>query len=332
MEPASTRPRFSIAIEVALFLLAAAFAVGFSELHRTRNRVHPPASVELLCDYKAETPYQNRVLVPTLVRAIDASGIAARIGFTRGDSVRWIDAACVIAFFYALRALLAQFLSGRWLPSAWALAGLYALPFLYVLPRAWPYWYPWDLPAVLFTTLGLLWIQQRRWSWYYWVFPFATLNRETTSFLIVAFALTQFGRMKWLPYFEHLAAQAAIWLCIKWLLGMTFEKNPGIGEYYADALKDNLAALREPSTYGSLSLVFGFLWLPLILFAWSIRESFVRRAVLVVPLFFCVTFLLAQFDELRIYGEMLPLVVLALACGVAGWRANRAGAPRPATG
>ena len=54
-----------------------------------------------------------------------------------------------------------------------------------------------------------------------------------------------------------------------------------------------------------------------------IRESFVRRMLWVVPLFFVVSFKFAQFNELRIYGEMLPLVVLGLACSVEGWRAQR---------
>ena len=191
------------------------------------------------------------------------------------------------------------------------------------MPRTWPYWYPWDIPAVLFTTLGILWIREQRWSWYYWIFPFATLNRETTSFLIVVFALTQFGKMKWWTLAQHVVVQVAIWLCIKTLLSLTFAKNPGIGDYYADALKDNWAALREPATWRTVSLVFGVLWLPLIVFARYIREPFVRRALFVVPLFFAVTFVLAQFDELRIYGEMLPLVVLGVACGVSGWRARR---------
>jgi len=324
METAPARARLSIAVEAALLIAVAAFSVMFAGLHQTRNGVHPPAALERLCAYTAETPYQKRILVPTLVRAVDVSGIGAKIGFSREDSARWIEIAASVAFFYALRALLAQFLAGPWAPTLWALAGLYALPFLYVIPRAWPFWYPWDLPAVLVTTLGLLWIRRGQWAWYYWVFPFATLNRETSVFLILIFALTQFGKMSWWSLAQHLAVQTAIWLSIRALLGMTFKHHPGVGDFYADALKDNTAALRHASTWMTLSLVFGLLWLPLAIFVRWVREGFVRRALLVVPLFFAAALDLAQFDELRIYGEMLPLVVLGLACGVSGWRASRA--------
>ncbi|MEO6709628.1 MAG: hypothetical protein ABI054_02710 [Planctomycetota bacterium] len=327
METVPGRARLSIAVEAALLVAVAVFSLVFAGLHQSRNKVHPPAALERLCAYTAETPYQTRILVPTLVRAVDVSGIGARIGFSREDSARWIEIACTIGFFYALRALLAQFLAGAWASTLWALLGLYALPFLYVIPRAWPFWYPWDVPAVLVTTLGLLWIRRGQWSWYYWVFPFATLNRETSLFLILIFGLTQLGKLSLWSLAQHIAVQAAIWLCIRWLLAMTFKHHPGVGDFYADALKDNLAALRHATTWMTLSLVFGFLWLPLAIFLRWVREDFVRRALIVVPVFFAAALGLAQFDELRIYGEMLPLVVLGLACGVSGWRASRVTAP-----
>lgn len=324
MDPAQPPARHPLPLEAALFAAVAAFAVLFAHFHQARNLIHPEAALDRLCAYAAETPYQNRVLVPTLVRAVEATGLNAKLGFTQLDCALAIEAICVIGFFYALRALLRKFIAGNWPPTWWAAAGLYALPFHYVLPRAWPYWYPWDLPAVLFTTLGVLWIREQRWAWYYWVFPFATLNRETTSFLIVVFALTQFGKMRWFELAQHLASQFAIWIGIKLLLNFTFSRNPGIGEYYADALKDNWALVKVPASWGTLILVFGFLWLPLLVFARHIQDRFARRALCVVPLFFAFSFVLAQFDELRIYGEMLPLVVLALACGVESWRMKRA--------
>ena len=318
MEAGRRRTARSIAIELTLFAAVAAFAVLFAHWHQTRNMVHPPAALDRLCAFSAETPYQNRVLVPLVLRALQESGLGERPGLTLEAGARLIDVVCVIGLFYALRALLSRFAAGVWPSILGAALGLYALPFLYVLPRAWPYWYPWDSPAVLFTTLGLLWIKDQRWAWYYWIFPFATLNRETTLFLILAFALTQFGRMKWLAYFQHIGVQIAIWVGIKLLLSRTFARNPGVGEYYADALKENLVSIQDPQMWITMSTLFGFLWIPLVLLARHIRDSFARRALLVLPLFFAVSFCLAQCNELRIYGEMLPLVILGLACGMAG--------------
>lgn len=327
MESASARRPPALAIEIAVLAAVTVFAAKFSLVHQTANQIHPPAALEKLCDFSGETPYQNRVLVPTFVRGLEASGIAAKLGLDAMACARWIEFGCVIGLYYALRALLARFLPSRQRATFWAFAGLGLLPILYVLPRSWPYWYPWDVPAVLFTTLGLLWIREERWSAYYWMFPFATLNRETTSLLVLAFAFTQFGKLKWSSYAQHLVVQVAIWACIKRLLWFTFLHNPGIGEYYAKALEDNWAGLHEPTMWETLAWAIAFLLLPLAILAPRAREPFVRRAALLVPLFFAVSFVLAQFDELRIYGELIPFVVLGVACGAEAWRTKLAIAP-----
>lgn len=307
--------------EVALAFAVAAFAWIFSGLHQTENLVHPPASVERLSAFDAEIPYQYRILVPLAIHAAERFGLARALSLDAMELARAIDALCVFGLFFALRALIARFVVGRWLPSAWSALGLAALPFLYVLPRAWPAYYPYDLSAILCFTLGLWWMHARNWPAYYWLFPFATLNRETTSVLVVLFLLTQWKSMPIHRLALHVAVQTAIWLGIKWLLQRTFGKNGGVGEYYGDALRDNSALVSEPAKLFAMTMVFGYLWLPLLFVVRRIREPFARRALLGLPLFFVLGFCFAQFDELRIYGEGVPLVILGLATGFAGRRA-----------
>src|SRR5687768_10548497 len=100
MESASARPRLALAVEVALAVCVALFSVVFAQEHRSRNIVHPPASLERMGEFTAETPYQRRILVPTVVEAIEKSGLGAKLGLSREDSARGIEIACVIAFFY----------------------------------------------------------------------------------------------------------------------------------------------------------------------------------------------------------------------------------------
>lgn len=307
--------------EVALALAVATFAWFFSGLHQTENIVHPPASVERLAAFDAEIPYQYRILVPLLIHGAQRFGLAHSLSMDAMELARALDALCVIGLFYALRALIARFVDGRWKPSAWSALGLATLPFLYVLPRAWPAYYPYDLSAILCFALGLCWMHARHWPAYYWLFPFATLNRETTSVLVVLFLLTQWKAMPIHRLMLHLAVQTAIWFGIKWLLQRTFGNNGGVGEYYGDALRDNLALLSQPAKLFAMTMVFGYLWLPLLFVAHRIREPFARRALLGLPLFFALGFRFAQFDELRIYGEGVPLVILGLATGFTGRRA-----------
>ncbi|MBK8178617.1 MAG: hypothetical protein IPK67_06950 [Planctomycetes bacterium] len=318
-------------VQAALFLAVAAYAAVFAHGHWEWNLVHPPADLSLLVQFKAETPYQYRLLVPLLIRGLEELGLPALLGLSLEALARWIDGLVVVGIFYATRALLGRFLANRAAAGRWALLALWALPFLYLLPRMWPYWYPSDTTAVLCMTLGVLWIRDQDWPKYYWLFPLATLNRESTSFLIAVFALTQFGRLRLSALAAHLAVQTAIWITIKALLQFTFIKNEGVGAYFAEALSYNWSLRGEPERWWTLSMVYGFLWIPLAWLSRHVRDPFVRRSLVLVPLFFVVSYVLAQFDELRVYGEMLPLVVLGVAVGARDRRARRDGVGARAT-
>jgi hypothetical protein len=324
MNAGASRPRTALAAEIGVFVAVAAFAAAFAHFHLALNGVHPQTSLERLCAYTAETPYQHRVLMPSILRGLELAGVLRAFGATLEDGARALDVVLVVALFYAMRTLLARFVPGPSQPTLWAALALYALPFLYVVPRYWAYWYTWDVPAVLFTTLGVLWIRERRWAAYYWLLPLATLNRETTAFLVAVFALTQFGELKPASYLLHLATQAAIWLGIVGLIQYTFARNEGLGFFFSGALKYNWSLSGEGGRWATLALVYGCLWIPLALLARHVDDAFVRRALPVVPVYFAIAYCMAQFDEVRIYGEMLPLVILGLACGARGWRAQRA--------
>jgi hypothetical protein len=55
----------------------------------------------------------------------------------------------------------------------------------------------------------------------------------------------------------------------------------------------------------------GFLWIfPLLGWRW-LEEPFLRKACLVVPLFAGALFFVGNVQEIRIYGEMIPVVLPA---------------------
>ena len=70
--------------------------------------------------------------------------------------------------------------------------------------------------------------------------------------------------------------------------------------------------LSEPLNYVLLASNFGYLWIPLLAFGTRIRDDFTRRALLVLIPYFLVGLRIDVFDELRIFGEMIPLVLLGL--------------------
>src|SRR5687768_16472002 len=74
MHPAPDSPaaprRMGRAAELALALLVVLLSADFARRHFLANFVLPEASMARLAEYTATTPYQYRVLVPTLVRWI----------------------------------------------------------------------------------------------------------------------------------------------------------------------------------------------------------------------------------------------------------------------
>ena len=215
--------------ELVLALVVLLLSVRFTILHLEGSLVHPPASLAKLCAGVAELPYQYRALTPWIIAAI-----ARTVG-----PLPWVDALVPVAgvveatsvflLFYATRALLAPCSGSRTAATVAAFGVFYLLPFQYLFPRHWPFWYPSDLPSVLFFTLGLLLLHRRRWSLYYPMFVLATFNRETTVFLPLVLVLTNLGRARLGSLVAHAGAQAAIWLGVRWILHERYGANPGLG-------------------------------------------------------------------------------------------------------
>jgi hypothetical protein len=286
-------------------------AVQFSGLHLRLNSMYPPADIEALANFTAWTPYQYRVLVPALVRWISAFEVSAEWLGTRVEIARLIQVAALVASYYAMRALIGP-LVGRRAAALSALGFFYFLPFQYLIPRRWPVWYPSDVPAVLFFALGLLLIRRRAWALYYPVFCLAALNRETICFLTLVQVAVLFGNVPLRRIALHVLAQGVIFVAVKLALIAAFRDNPGHGLYDDVALSWNLKVVGQLDTWLLMASNFGFLWLPLAAGWHTIGDAFARRALLVVPVYFIAAFSGGQFDELRIYGEMIPVILLGI--------------------
>ena len=112
------------------------------------------------------------VLIPWIVRgAVEAHLIQPSSEMTLFAAIQ--IAALVLLAFAFRRFLL------RWVPDL-RLASVMALTIYAVLPFNYfnlPY-YPYDIPSVLFFTVGLLLIYDRNWRWFFPLFVAATLNRD----------------------------------------------------------------------------------------------------------------------------------------------------------
>jgi len=262
-----------------------------------------------LVDGTADTPFQYRVLIPWLYRAgvhlklLNPATVPPRTMFLGSDFVS------LFLLFWVFRRYLLFFFRDLGLASVLAFSIFLTLPFNLIL-RYPPWFYPWDIPSMLFFTLGLILLYQRTWWLYYVVFAVGTLNRETTCFLICIYVLTAVGRDDSLVIALHSVAQMFLWLGIKCVLLLMYRYNSGDGLFEAH-LFPNLALLSNLSYYPLMLSWMGFIWIPVLIYFRRIPDFFVRRSVLVVVPFFLGMLLVGNLHEVRIFAELSPVLLAA---------------------
>jgi hypothetical protein len=262
-------------------------------------------------------PFQYRVLVPTLVRWLHelAPPLSALNAF------RLIDVACGVALFYAFRRLARASLGSQRGATAASFVLLAVLFVHLVFSREYPVWYAWDVASVFLFVAGLVLLREQRWLLFYPLFALATLNRETSCFLTFAFVLTSIGRAPPARIALHSLAQLALWLALKLALWKIYLRMPG-NRVFQSAVDENWEALRDPKLLAGMAVSYALLWIPLLFFYRRIEDAWLRRAVLVLVPFAIGMFFAGVFTELRIWAEMVPLVVLGALAGIAGARSR----------
>jgi hypothetical protein len=172
---------------------------------------------------------------------------------------------------------------------------------------------------------GLMLLQQERWLAYYALFGLGTFNRETTCFLTFVHLLTTWNTTPRARLARHVAAQAALWLAVKALLWHVYHHARG-NDVFQPAWTENWESLRDPATYRWYLCAFAGLWIPLLAGWRFIREPWIRAAALVCVPFAIGMFFAGVWSELRIWGELIPVVALACVASWRGWRARARGA------
>ncbi len=109
----------------------------------------------------------------------------------------------------------------------------------------------------------------------------------------------------------HTAAQLVIWLAIKVALSRLYAGNPGAGASLNNTMSNLKVLLTEPNLTLVLLSSLGYLWIPVLLYYPLVENRFVSRACLAAPLFLAVMFVSGNLPELRIYGEMIPVILPA---------------------
>lgn len=320
-------PRAASVLFIVVAALAAAYFTQLRfELTGENHRARLPALVE----GTADTPFQYRVLVPWLVGRVLRVEAVRRAAGSPLDLFRATEFLATFLLLLAFRRYVGEFIANRVARDLLAIGIFGVLVIHFVLPREIPFWYPSDIPALLFFTLGLLWIRRGLWVAFYPLFVVATFNRETTLFLTLAWLLVGLGRERPALLAGHVAAQLAIWTGIKAWLHATYAANPGAGLLEITEQIDgrphvlvNLEFLARPEHWPSLLAAFGFAWIPCVIGFRAIRDRFARRTLLVALAYGTVALFVGNVYELRVYGELAPIVLVGAILAAGTWTGLR---------
>lgn len=310
MPRSNTVPKRAALAEAAILLIVAAMAWYFVYLRYRVNRELPLATLEALTAGTAYKPFQFRVLVPWLARELSRLGFGPLL-----DIYKSIDWVATVAIYYSVRYYLKTYLSGT-ASALLAFAVFWVLPWNFIMARDIPIYLPYDLTVIVFMTLALAFLVRRQWIPFYIIFIAATFNRETTIFITAAFVSIEWGLRSKNSLAVHAATQFAIWGGVKLLTGSLYAGNPGstLEFDHADTTishwRTNIDFLTTPKHLLVFLSNFGFLWL-LLIAGWDrLMRYRLRRTLWIIPAVVLTTFFIANINELRIYADLFPFVLI----------------------
>jgi hypothetical protein len=328
----------------ALAICAGAYWVTFWRFFLSNN-----SDLQMLLDGTGHRPYQLRALVPLVDRYLAAGLAAAHVrplpvyvssqlmltNLLEAQVVFFVEAVLLVALVMYVWHYLNLLLRNEVTSFMSSLLVLAVLPFHYMY-GGFPIFYPYDTASILVFVLGLIFLLEKKTLPFYLLLLVGTCNRETTIFLVLLHVLVNWktSARSWIAL--HLGAQTLLWIAVKLLLSYAYQDNTGdLLQIHAWKNVQRIFFATETATAGglygwvTLATVFGFLWVPVLLFRQWIRNDFVRSTLLVIPFFAAGMMAVGVITEIRIFGELIPVVLSAFA--LIATNAARTGPSSPRT-
>lgn len=285
---------------------------------------------------EAYKPYVYRTLAPTIVRMADditpdflKDGIKNMIGKFYSidnafDKMGWqkeyyfeyliafgIMILSLAGFMFFLRNIAALLFDAS--PITLFLLPLFAI---IALPALFKYYiYIYDFPTLFLFTLSYYLLAVKKSKWYYIAFVLACLNKETAILLSILYFLLNYKYDRKATVLNT-AYQLGIWFVIKIALYLIFMNNPGVFSEF-NFFEYNLPYILSPFEIGIVvTYIFFFV---LLFYQWKDKPVFLRQAIwLALPLAF-LSLTIGVIDEIRVYYEIYPIVVLLASHTIAKW-------------
>jgi hypothetical protein len=318
-----------VAALVALWLTLPCLSVAYALLHLSTTRMLQGATLPALVTGTAATPFQHRVLIPFVFRKLCelVPELASALQTLTTISEALFHLAAVLAATLYLRRRGASALTATL--SALPIA---LLPFLYfVVPPFRPFFYPSDTASLFFLLACLILASERKWTAFAVLFVLGTVNRETTVLALATAALAAWRAPRDRLGTLTLVACALAFVAIKAALTWAYAGNPGPGSFElnhhgpAAETPHLLFNLRTLVSYPQGPFIVGFALGPLaaaVALGARLRDETFAAFTRVAGLYTLGLFLVANLDELRVFGELFPPLALAMAEQLGGSRSR----------
>lgn len=174
--------------------------------------------------------------------------------------------------------------------------------------------YMYDLTVLFLFSLALWLMLREQWGWYLLVFALGTLNKETTIFLLLVFALNFLGRMPRGRCLTLGAAQLAIYALIQAGLRYRFRNNPGgfVEWHFTDQVaKFQDIAVSAPWLLGLWGVGLAIIAL-VVIYKWKDKPAFLRLALSILPFLLVLSIFWGFPLEIRNMYEVFPIVAVLM--------------------
>lgn len=289
-----------------------------------------------MIDGTAKKPFVYRVLMPTLTRAVVDSTpkswkeainyevqswvASPKTSYTR-QTMPWLvytydvrdpypRLVCTFLIYLALigYAVVLYRLAAVLVPGDEPLrrfAPIFGMLAISAFSKPWQYIY--DIPVLFLSASCFYFLYISRIKPYLVCFVLACLNRETSIFILLFFAIWSYGRMPRTSFIALCAVQAVLYVFIKIALTYAYMDNSG------DFLEYNLSrVLRldifERADHMRIFVVCGLFFL--LTYRWKDKPLFLRTGLFVLPVMYVGYFFYGNGGEYRVFFDIMPLLVL----------------------
>ena len=157
-------------------------------------------------------------------------------------------------------------------------------------------------------------MSSRRWIAYLLVFALATLNKETSLFLVLIFALYFFPRLPRGEFIRLSIGQLGLCGVLQGAIRYAFRNNPGSAvQWHLGAQLEalNQAATGTPATF-VLTATLVIAVAALSIYGWNMKPPLLRAAIWILPFFLLLYAAGGYPGEIRVMLEVYPILALMI--------------------